>query len=30
MTCSNERKLDECVETKWVVHETLGKYCVEN
>jgi hypothetical protein len=30
MICSNERKFDECVETKWVGHETLGKYFVEN
>jgi hypothetical protein len=30
MICSNERKFDECVETKWVVNEALGKYCVEN
>jgi hypothetical protein len=30
MICSNERKFDECVETRWVVHEAPGKYCVEN
>jgi hypothetical protein len=30
MIFNNKRKFDECVETKWVVREALGKYCVEN